>query len=362
MLAAPGATRLRAAVSYVQLSGAALLFDDIAAFVDAGHSFEITADVGQGITTFEGLEAVLAAGAIVRVYNAASHSFHPKAWLAYDVVGPYQAAVGSGNLTRGGLVRNVEIAQVVTAIGPSGRTYLLGLDAILDRLEAGAEAIADVGELEVAEATFRIPSERKGRKRGTDVPRPKGAHTPGVGGTQPTPPYGPRARKFIEDIVKQAIEDTELPSPTEVAGVETERVIVVANPLRRPNTPGELRLSIESLRLAPAFWNWPDGFATIVRTGDTYYERHARVRFQSASAPDVVETAVRIYVYPRRGEFRITSSQLRSRGDAGDIIEIGQGQSEDFVIRVTRIGEASFAPLLALCVYAMPFGRRWGFA
>lgn len=372
-------TRLRAAVSYVQLSGAALLYQQLLRFTQRGHQASLVCAVDHAITTYEGLVALLQAGVQLYVYRSPSHGFHPKVWLWY--VGPTAAAsvVGSGNMTRGGLVRNVEVANYLHGADLGMDAYLGSLEVTIGRLEAAARSVSTMGELTQAAADFRIPHERVGRRALEDRAGPR---RPATGGVAPAvmPPLSDEAKRLVERLVREVAPATrpapgqaqllpavpagaETVSPTDIAGVEVDRILVVANLLRQPRTPGELRLSVQSLFLAPLFWDWPDSFVRSTRQGSDYWERHAVCRFRSLGHADSMEESVRIYYYQERDEFRITSSEFRARADAGDIIQIEAGVEppEEFVFTIVRAGEPEHAPMLALCTEVMPGGRRWGF-
>lgn len=89
---------------------------------------------------------------------------------------------------------------------------------------------------------------------------------------------------------------------------------------------------------------------------------HAKDGETQQSADAVVDN-VRIYYYPRRDEFRITSVESQNRGDAGDIVTVEQSRicREDFLFTVVRTIDPDHARLRLLCPEIMPGGRRWGF-
>lgn len=354
------------AVAYVQSSGALLLYDALLELRERGGSATVVTAVDQGVTTVEGLRVLMAAGVETYVYRASSHAFHAKSWTFSDSAGIRDAVVGSGNLTKGGLVRSVEIAVHLTASSSDDRLKLHDLKGLIEGLKPHARRLATETDLDMAVADFGIPRERQGRR--TRVERRPGEGRPSTSALSPSipPALGTKAITLAAELVADA-EAFATPAPTPSvsprasAGADVDRIIVEANPLRRPHTPGELRLAVPSLRGAADFWGWPDEFTTTADVGRTYSERHVTGLFRSEGDPDAV-AQVRIYYYKERSEFRLTSAEFRSRGDQGDIIVIEKpaNGAADFAFTAVRSGDATHADLLARATETMPVsGRRW---
>ena len=108
-------SQFRAAVAFVKRSGAKHISDRLAAFAKTAH-VEIIVGVDHQGTSYEGLEALLAAvssnGRIVVYHNRLPHTFHPKLYL-FKSEHHAEVAIGSGNLTEGGLFTNYEVSALL---------------------------------------------------------------------------------------------------------------------------------------------------------------------------------------------------------------------------------------------------------
>lgn len=105
--------RFRFAVAYMRLSG----WDRIAGAVDSllnrGGRVSGVIGVDSGITTIEALEAVQQISEDSAVfYTTSDFIYHPKLYLTSGAAAAV-AIVGSPNLTRDGLFRNVEVASAI---------------------------------------------------------------------------------------------------------------------------------------------------------------------------------------------------------------------------------------------------------
>jgi HKD family nuclease len=111
--ARPDCQRFRFAVAYMRVSGLRLLYGTLQALcVRSGH---ISGAVGvdQGITTIEALELLrqLSSDSTV-VCTVSNYIYHPKFYLVEGDTWAC-AVVGSANLTRDGLYRNVEFGTII---------------------------------------------------------------------------------------------------------------------------------------------------------------------------------------------------------------------------------------------------------
>ena len=107
--------QFRAAVAFVKRSGVKHIADRLAALAKTAH-VEIIVGVDHQGTSYEGLKALLAAvssnGRIVVYHNRLPHTFHPKLYL-FKSERCAEVAVGSGNLTEGGLFTNYEVSALL---------------------------------------------------------------------------------------------------------------------------------------------------------------------------------------------------------------------------------------------------------
>ncbi len=112
-IAADESQRFRFAVAYARLSGLSRLSVSIEGLLNRGGEVAGAVGVDSGITSVEVLEAlqVIAPSSTV-FYTISGYIYHPKLYLV-NAEQSAVAIVGSANLTRDGLFRNVELATAV---------------------------------------------------------------------------------------------------------------------------------------------------------------------------------------------------------------------------------------------------------
>ena len=105
--------RFRFAVAYMRVSGLSLLYGTLQALCNRSGHIAGAVGIDQGITTLQALELLrrLSSESTI-VCTASNYIYHPK---LYMVEGDEWACavVGSANLTRDGLYRNVELATII---------------------------------------------------------------------------------------------------------------------------------------------------------------------------------------------------------------------------------------------------------
>lgn len=112
-IAAPGCDRFRFAVAYMRVSGLDRLGAALDTLLNRGGVVSGAVGIDDEITSEEALRSLRLVSADSTIFHSVSgFIFHPKLYIAS---GPDQAVVviGSPNLTRDGLYRNVEIATAI---------------------------------------------------------------------------------------------------------------------------------------------------------------------------------------------------------------------------------------------------------
>lgn len=102
--------RVLLSVAYVTQGGVDLIASDISA---AGCRVDAFVGIRNGVTTLEGLAALMQTGANVHCVDTGAHQllFHPKVYVAWGRTRA-RAIIGSANLTVGGLNNNIESSVV----------------------------------------------------------------------------------------------------------------------------------------------------------------------------------------------------------------------------------------------------------
>ena len=124
--------RLTIYVAYAKYSGVARIAEALMSFVAANGKVETVVGINQQQTTYEAIELLLRLGCEVRIFydEDDNKTFHPKVyWLQNSRSRAQWVAVGSNNLTAGGLYSNYEMAVVssdsATTKGKAARSTAL---------------------------------------------------------------------------------------------------------------------------------------------------------------------------------------------------------------------------------------------
>lgn len=107
--------RLTIYVAYAKYSGVARIAEALESFVAASGKVETVVGINQQQTTYEAIDLLLRLGSEVRIFydEDDNKTFHPKVyWLQNSRNNAQWVAIGSNNLTAGGLYLNYEMAVV----------------------------------------------------------------------------------------------------------------------------------------------------------------------------------------------------------------------------------------------------------
>jgi HKD family nuclease len=162
-------TSLWIATAWAKRSGLSRIRSAVTEFTERGGASQVIVGIDEGGATREGLELCLELFQDSFVYHdPGTRTFHPK---LYAVEGPDRAviAIGSGNLTRGGLFTNYEAALVLEAAREDEADWRIRDDAraYFDRLLEGGDAIKplDAGLIGLLEADGWVTSEARQNAR-----------------------------------------------------------------------------------------------------------------------------------------------------------------------------------------------------
>jgi hypothetical protein len=228
--------------------------------------------------------------------------------------------VGSANLTAGGLYTSAELS--LRAEGDENDLpLLLRLRNTLDTFRQAAAKIASQVELQSLLADGLLEDETATRGPSRGIARPSLTRPRAMGQPIQIPRLPPVPGPTIQRTAHRGSR-VQTQAGTRAAGLPTtaaRTLIMMLNPVRRPHTPGEVRVPVEALHAAPEIWQWPETFHQHRPGAHPYYEARLRCQFRSQGDVDLNDD-VRLYFYPRRGEFRLTSAHFRTRVDEHDIL------------------------------------------
>lgn len=335
----------RAAVAFVKRSGVKHIAARLAAFAQS-RPVELIAGVDHQGTSYEGLrglqEAVAPTGRVVAFHNELPHTFHPKVYL-FKSADRAEMAVGSGNLTEGGLYTNYE-AGVLVALDlteKADRDLLKSVEEMLDTwgdTQAGTSVLLDVASLESMLQFGLVVKEAD-----LAVATPGKEH----GGTPPSSfATGDSVFKFEAVAVPTA------PAPMQVVahapiGALQKGVRCYVMTLQKTDvgvgqtTAGTSRRSpeifvpLKARNAEPGFWNWQDGFEEDPQRPGKFDRKGVRMRVGN----DVVE--VNMMTWPVKHDFRLRSEALRSLGAIGDILLMEKVDTPTFEYLVVAIPAGS---------------------
>jgi len=140
--------------------------------------------------------------------------------------------------------------------------------------------------------------------------------------------------------------------------------------LQGPNIPGESRIPLEAIELAPEYWGWPDEYkrAESPRAGKNriYWNWKPKWKVWSAEMPNEVTIQdVHMYMYENSSDFRFYARPLVNAGaDLGDIVRIRRIAHPDaeYECVLARQGTAEFNAWINYCTQQVRnSARRFGY-
>jgi len=362
-------TTFRAGIAFVKYSGVRHIARALADFAARGR-VQLCVGVDFGGTTAEGLKALVDCvgdqGEVWVYHNEAGATFHPKVYFFKANDGQVDVAVGSGNLTEGGIYTNYEAAMLMQ-LSPSSsdQRRLIGrfeatLDGWCDASSGTArrvdpaliERLLEQGYVVTERQAARAKAARSaasgvghGRRsrRAVFSARP----VPGA----PSAPVWPEPKPFQEPSGAAAPASVQPPQATAATGFlmtlqRTDAGVgqVTAGTSRR--SP-EIFIPLAARDYAPGFWGWPDLFtADAAKPG-----KMDRPRVKMWLGTRVIE--VNMMTWPDKHDFRLRSEALRSAGSVGDILRLEKTESPigfDYVAQVVPQGTMEHRHYLAFCV------------
>lgn len=370
--------QLRFAVAFVKRSGAKHIIREISKFA-RNAKVEIIVGIDHQGTSVEGLLDLLNAvgdeGRVVVFHNRLPFTFHPKVYL-FKGEKEAEVAIGSGNLTQGGLYTNYEISVLhrLRLDEPAHREFLQSIERVLDEWAdtySGNAAILNQALIDalihdgliVEESAFNPSHVHVGEHSRDDeaiqiVTRPVTLASPFV--ARPVPP-SPRP-----DISMPVL--TTIAQATQPEANSHEQMFTLHSIAPKPmhfamtlqktdvgtgqTTTGTAKRSPEifvplSARDAfPEFWDWPNAFQEDPDRQGKYDRVGVRIRLGTEVLP------VNMMTWPVKHDFRLRAEALRSAGNVGDILhleKVNGNSSFDYYAEVIPPGTSQFEDYQAIC-------------
>lgn len=362
--------RFEAAIAFAKRSGIRHLHQQLRTFLARGGSVRIVIGIDHGITSVEGLQLLLkivgARGEIWVFHNEnPAATFHPKIYI-FEGTGRAILAVGSNNLTEGGLFTNYESAIVheLNLNNTEDLQLLQGAKRHIDRLCDPNSGLALRLDAEVVEQL---------RQQGL-------VGSEGRTAEEQPPEETAEDREAAAAIRRTLFRQVAVPPPPALA---PERVTPAPIPIVQPVLRGfvmtlhrtdvgvgqvtrgtqrrspEIFIPLAARDAAPQFWGWPNSFVEDRARRGKYDRVAVVVRIGGA------DIEVNMMTWPVKHDFRIRSEALRSAGDIGDILRIeraNEGDPFDYRVEILAQGTRTHAHFRALCTNATRNSdKRWGY-
>jgi hypothetical protein len=358
--------RFKFAVAYMRVSGINRLSASLGTLVGRGGAISGAVGIDDGVTTVEALAALAALSGTSTVFHTVSgFIYHPKLYLlagaAHAVI-----VVGSPNLTRDGLYRNIEAGTAIKldlALPDDLRTlqqFEAFVDAFLSLTNPNVVQIttASIASLEAVglirrEAQSRDPGPSAGA--GGD-----GANAGAIGGMFPpiavptappaaapaAPPLGPAGGGAGAAPVPAPVPATSM-FLMEMSSFDTSQG-------RTSGTP-EILIPVAAVGFFPA----------IAFRGRQYEDVFFDVLVNTPTGVSIRN--YRFWSYTTKDEYRLrpdtdgtTLSQIQPGGGAVLVItRLPAGSNPEFEVTIVNPGYPQHAAMLALCNQSAQ-GKRWG--
>ena len=265
------------------------------------------------------LQAVSPSGRVVVFHNRLPVTFHPKIYL-FKSGDAAEIAVGSGNLTEGGLFTNYEagVRLVLATTDPVDAAVLQSVESVLDRWASsthGTSILLDNEILDQLTASNTVPTEAAMR---TETNSSSTTETDeGNRNDTTTALFGARSERRAPALPRNSVA-TPLPIPGRRFVMTLQRTDVgvgqtTAGTSRR--SP-EIFIPLAARNANPEFWGWPTGFR----------EDHSKSgKFDRTAVPmrlggELIH--VNMMTWPDKHDFRLRNESLRTTGHVGDILRM----------------------------------------
>jgi len=366
--------QFRFAVAYMRMSG----LDRISASIDSlvNRSGRVAGAVGidDGITTLEAVSALQAVSGRSTIFHTVSgYIFHPKLYL---LNGEKQALalIGSPNLTRDGLFRNVELASAVHLDFASSddfevyQRYDAVMSEFLDPAHPNVQLITD-DLLTKLVAIGAIQSEKSSRDPGPGIVEksPKKKPPAGLDAIFPplsvpvAPPIGPSGRGVVEP--RPSRPPSVIVPPTTVGNQQTFMMQFSSfDSSHRTGVGGtpEVLIPHPAVSFFPPISKtdrkYPDVLFDVVLNTSTGRERHEyRLWYYDVRAKSLTS----IDEYRLRMDHDTIDLSTLGGGDLLVISKLPAGSNPQYEVTVLPQTDPTFPAFFSLCTNDAQ-GKKWG--
>ena len=368
-----------AAVAFVKKSGVRHIYDEIQNFANQG---EIRIIVGVDLegTSIEGLtllrEALNGNGNVWVFHNENESTFHPKVY-AFSNEKSAAIAIGSGNLTEGGLFTNYE-ASVAVFLKLSERADKAFFYSIIKMLDSWSVNAGECG-MQLTDDTLHslikngyILHESAIRKK-TITKNPTDASSTErqkVFG-RATVPSAPKTKPVENDLPEEINEDEFIIEAVESVESQSGNNKIYLMTLRKTDvgigqtTPGtsrrspEIFIPLSARDHDPDFWGWD----TLFTEDSTKPGKFDRKLVPMRIGGEIIK--VNMMTWPDKSDFRLRSESIRRAGNIGDILKIEKSDGKfgyQYHIEIIPIDGSMHQRYKSLCRKPVKNShKKWGY-
>lgn len=386
-------TDLVVSVGFANASGVRYLAEPLAAFRARGGHSQFIVGVDGSVTSAGGVRALMRLVDELWLFrNPARPLFHPKTFL-FASDDEALVITGSANLTESGLWINYEDAAVIELdlTDDADQALLASLrQSFGDPAGTPNAKLADDELVQRLEEAGLLPSEAKRRQRvhREDVEQDEEAAESGV--RDIFPPAATKAPPAAELLPEEARDVQTNPAPPPPLPPEPPTSTPAPPPPPQPPLPPTgsphrvfvLRLGprdagtqigfspdvfipLAALNADPNFWKRSSFAQHVTPDGNDYEVRYASVEFRRRNGSVEVQSR-RLYYYPRRAEFRFSTSQIHADSQVGDLMRVeiaAAGLGFEYTAQVLKPGDSQFTAHDAIASNLVTNSdKRWGYA
>lgn len=368
-----------AAIAFAKVSGVKHIKDSLREFVLRGGHASLSIGIDQRGTTREALELLLEAlskseSAIRVFHNENQSTFHTKLYLFYGESDRAILAVGSSNLTEGGLYTNYEVDLLAElnlqheedkSLFEQAKSILKGYasdDTGLSK-ELTEELVAKL------QASGKLPTEEmlsQERKAASEMsPKSNGTLSSEDSANEEEPIF-PRVkvraapRRVIGNSAEAAAIDPEQAQANVgfvMTLMQTDAGRGQTNPGTSPRSP-EMFIPLAARDANPTFWGWPEQFSEDPAKPKQIDRIGIPVRLGGR------DIEINMMIWKPKHDLRIRSSELREEMQVGDILRIEKvnGAPYEYYMEVVPQGTSLFEQYDSLCTQSVRNStKRWGY-
>ncbi len=355
---------------------------------DAGASIRFVLGIDLDGTSVEVLREISSwyISAIIVKHRRSGHTFHPKLYL-FEWVNQAEIIIGSSNITDGGLYGNYESSvrihfglpedqefynssqnELRRFLDPHGNTAYPLTNVLIDRL--------------VARGLLPTEAETRRTYRGSRRVTTREERVEPIFGVEdipiPPPPPSEYLDRAIEEVRRrrrvereEAVEEAPPINPRAEDVVIPMAFYMTLPTLQGENIPGEGRIPLDAIELAPEFWGWPAEYerSESPRAGRNriYWNWRPIWRVWSVESTDRVNILeVRMYMYENSSDFRLYVRPLINAGaDLGDVVRIRRISRTDaeYECVLARRGTPEYEEWIKFCTQPVRNSpRSFGYA